>query len=70
MANQRSRSDPLPGDRKPGGGLTLSQERRAQLEPMVQLLLADLAKLEELEQPELEPVTVFWPRGTAGNGGR
>jgi hypothetical protein len=38
----------------------LSAERRAILAPKLRRLLADFAHLQELEGPELEPVSTEW----------
>lgn len=40
--------------------LNLTDERREELAPKLQALLTDLAKLEELDRPELESSTP-WP---------
>jgi hypothetical protein len=40
--------------------LTLTEARREELAPKLDALLADLAKLAELDRPELEPATP-WP---------
>jgi hypothetical protein len=40
--------------------LNLTDERRGVLAPKLEALLADLAKLEELDRPEIEPATP-WP---------
>lgn len=52
------------------GDLSLSEERRAYLAPRLQALLADFAKLEERESPELEPATTVRPWEGDGNGPR
>ena len=40
--------------------LTLTDERREELAPKLATLLADFAKLEELDRPDLEPAFP-WP---------
>ncbi len=45
------------------GDVPLSEERRAYLAPLLRTLLDDFARLEELEEADLEPSTVFRPWG-------
>lgn len=49
--------DPAEQDLAAPGDLVLSPERRALLAPKLAALLAELAKLEALEGPDLEPDT-------------
>ncbi len=43
------------------GDVPLSEERRAHLAPLLRTLLDDFGRLEELEQADLEPSTIFRP---------
>ncbi|MDP9358400.1 MAG: hypothetical protein M3R02_24550 [Chloroflexota bacterium] len=45
------------------GDVPLSEERRVYLAPLLRTLLDDFARLEELEEADLEPSTVFRPWG-------
>ena len=49
--------------------LNLTDERREELAPKLEALLADLAMLEELDRPELEPATP-WPWQEDDDDGR
>ncbi len=43
------------------GDVSLPEERRAHLAPLLRTLLDDFARLEELEEASLEPSTIFRP---------
>jgi hypothetical protein len=52
------------------GDLPLSEERRAYLAPRLRALMADFAKLEAGESPELEPATTVRPWAGDDDGSR
>jgi hypothetical protein len=48
--------------------LQLSEERRAVLAPKLARLMADLGKLQALEEPDVEPVSTEWLMRSFLNG--